>query len=59
MVVEMRSRWSPNRASGVLGYAENDLNDLFVYVDPLHERPNDFSSSLPVSACQLRSNGSG
>lgn len=38
--------------------AENDLDDLFVYIDPLHERPDDLSFSLPVSACQLRSNGS-
>jgi len=39
------------RVPGVLGYAEDDLSDLGVDVNSLHERPNDFSSSLPVSAC--------
>jgi hypothetical protein len=46
------------RAPGVLGYAENNLNDLGVDVDSLHERPDNLSSAVPVSARQLWSNGS-
>src|SRR5216683_4933844 len=45
------------RALGVLGYAEDNLNDLGVNVDSLHERPDDFPPSLPVRACQLWPNG--
>jgi hypothetical protein len=43
---------------GVLGYAEDNLNDLGIYVDSLHERPDNLSSAVPVSARQLWSNGS-
>jgi len=37
------------RASRVVVHAKNDLAGFGVYFDSLHERSDDFSSSLPVN----------
>jgi hypothetical protein len=43
-----------SRAACVRRHAENDLEDLPSYFNPLNERADYVSTAMPVSSCQIR-----